>query len=135
MGLSNREQTFFGIDFGTTNCAVAMLQPGREIDLANFSFRGDSIPACRSALYFEQWKTANGQRRVHGHSGPEAIERYLDAEEKGRLIQSLKSHLSSRALTGTELFGRRHRLEELVTRIVSDLRKHAEEQFMCPVRK
>jgi len=93
------------------------------------------MPACRSVLYFEQSKTARGQRRVHGWSGPEAIERYLDAEEKGRLIQSLKSHLSSRSLTGTEVFGRRHRLEELTTRIVSDLRKQAEEQFMHPVRR
>jgi len=129
------QQVFFGIDFGTTNCAVAMLQPGMDIRLARFSFRGEAIPVCRSVLYFEQWKTANGQRRVHGYSGPEGIERYLDAEEKGRLIQSLKSHLSSRALTGTELFGRRHRLEELVTRIVSDLRKRAEEQFKYPVRR
>ena len=135
MATSNREQVFFGIDFGTTNCAVAMLQPDRGIRLTNFSFRGEAVPVCRSVLYFEQWKTANGQRRVHGYSGPDAIERYLDAEEKGRLIQSLKSHLSSRALTGTEIFGRRHRLEELVTRIVSDLRKQAEEQFMCPVRR
>jgi hypothetical chaperone protein len=134
MGVPNRDQVSFGIDFGTTNCAVAMAQPGKEIQLANFAFRGEAIPVCRSVLYFEQWKTANGQRRVHGYSGPEGIERYLDAEEKGRLIQSLKSHLSSRALTGTEIFGRRHRLEELVARILADLRKRAEEQFMRPVR-
>src|SRR4051812_26733317 len=99
MGSIDREQFFFGIDFGTTNCAVAMAQPGEEVQLANFSFRGDAIPVCRSVLYFEPWKTANGQRRVHGYSGPAAIERYLDAEEKGRLVQSLKSHLSSRSLT------------------------------------
>jgi hypothetical chaperone protein len=135
MGSPERDQVSFGIDFGTTNSAVAMLQPNGEIQLARFSFRGEEIPVCRSVLYFEQWRTANGQRRVHGYSGPEAIERYLDAEEKGRLIQSLKSHLSSHALTGTELFGRRHRLEELVTRIVGDLRKRAEEQFKRPVRR
>jgi hypothetical chaperone protein len=135
MGLADGEQVFFGIDFGTTNCAVAMQQPGKKIELANFSFRGEAMPVSRSVLYFEQWKTANGQRRVHGYSGPEAIERYLEAEEKGRLIQSIKSHLSSHALTGTEVFGRRHRLEELVTRIVSDLRKRAEEQFARPVRR
>ena len=135
MALGNREQVFFGIDFGTTNCAIAMLQPGKEIELANFSFRGEAIPVCRSVLYFEQWKAASGQRRVHGYSGPEAIEHYLDADEKGRLIQSLKSHLSSHALTGTEIYGRRHRLEELVTRIVSDLRKRAEAQFARPVRR
>jgi len=135
MGLHERDDVSFGIDFGTTNSAIAILQPGKKVRLAHFSFRGEEIPVCRSVLYFEQWRTASGQRRVHGYSGPEAIERYLDAEEKGRLIQSLKSHLSSHALTGTELFGRRHRLEELVTRIVGDLRKKAEEQFGHPVRR
>jgi hypothetical chaperone protein len=135
MGSVKHEQIFFGIDFGTTNSAVAMLHPGRRVQLAHFSFRGETIPICRSVLYFEQWKTASGQRRAHGYSGSAAIERYLDAEEKGRLIQSLKSHLSSRALTGTEIFGRRHRLEELITRIISDLRKQAEEEFKQPVRR
>jgi len=135
MASAGEEEVFFGIDFGTTNSAVAMFQPGRQVQLARFYFRGEEMPACRSVLYFEQSKTARGQRRVHGWSGSEAIERYLDAEEKGRLIQSLKSHFSSRSLTGTEVFGRRHRLEELTTRIVSDLRKQAEEQFMQPVRR
>jgi hypothetical chaperone protein len=135
MASDKQRQVAFGIDFGTTNSAVAMRQPGRELQLVRFSFRGEEIPSCRSVLYFEQSKTATYQRRVHGYSGPEGIERYLDAEEKGRLIQSLKSHLSSRSLTGTEVFGRRHRLEDLVTRIVSDLRHRAEDQFKQPVRR
>jgi hypothetical chaperone protein len=49
-------------------------------------------------------------------------------------VQSLKSHLSSRSLTGTEVFGRRYKLEELLARILGDLRKHAERQFGGPVR-
>lgn len=126
---------FFGIDFGTTNSAVALYRPGQPVQLAQFSFRGEQTPSCRSVLYFEQSRTVAGMRRVHGFSGPEAIERYLDAEEKGRLIQSLKSHLPSRSLAGTEVFGRRHRLEELVARIVGDLRKRAEEQFGQPIRR
>jgi hypothetical chaperone protein len=135
MGAPGNQQAFFGIDFGTTNSAVALLRPGEEVQLTRFSFRGEEIPSCRSVLYFEQSKTATGMRRVHGFSGPEAIAHYLDAEEKGRLIQSLKSHLPSRSLSGTEVFGRRHRLEELVARILSDLRKRAEEQFGQPVRR
>lgn len=111
------------------------MQPGSPLQLVRFSFRGEEVSSCRSILYFEQSRTASGHRRVHGYSGPEGIERYLDADEKGRLIQSLKSHLSSRALTGTEVFGRRHRLEELIARMVGDLRKQAEEQFMQPVRR
>ncbi|MFZ1015612.1 MAG: Hsp70 family protein [Terracidiphilus sp.] len=73
-------------------------------------------------------------KRTHGLSGPAAIERYLDSEEKGRLVQSLKSHLSSRTLTGTEVFGRQHRLQDLISRILSDLRKHAEKQFGRSIR-
>src|SRR6202000_3010482 len=71
---------------------------------------------------------------THAWAGPEAIERYLEAEEKGRLIQSLKSYLSSRTLTGTEVFGRRYTLEELISRILSDLREEAERQFGTPIR-
>jgi hypothetical chaperone protein len=135
MGLDEQRQVFFGIDFGTTNSAVAMRRPGEEVQLVRFSFRGEELPSCRSVLYFETSKTASGQRRVHSYSGPEGIERYLDADEKGRLIQSLKSHLASRTLTGTEVFGQRRRIEELVTHIVGDLRKQAEAQFQQPVRR
>jgi hypothetical chaperone protein len=74
-------------------------------------------------------------KRTHGLSGPAAIERYLESEEKGRLIQSLKSHLASRLLSGTEVFGRRHGLEELISRMLSDLRKHAEKQFEQPIHR
>jgi hypothetical chaperone protein len=121
-----------GIDFGTTNSSVAVVNE-RGVRLASYRFRGEEIPSSRSVLYFEQTKTTSGMKRVHGYSGPEAIESYLDADEKGRLIQSLKSHLPSKSLTGTEVFGRRHRLEDLVARIVGDLRKHAEHQFGAPI--
>ncbi len=71
---------------------------------------------------------------MHALTGPAAIERYLQAEEKGRLIQSLKSHLSSRSLAGTEIFGRRYKLEELISRMLSDLRNQAAQQFQKPIR-
>jgi hypothetical chaperone protein len=88
----------------------------------------------RSVLYFEQSQQQGRAKRTHGLTGPAAIERYLQAEEKGRLIQSLKSHLSSHTLTGTEVFGRRHKLEDLISRMLGDLRKHAERQFERPIR-
>jgi hypothetical chaperone protein len=44
-------------------------------------------------------------------------------------VQSLKSFLSSRTLLSTEVFGRRYTLEELIARILRDLRKKAEERF------
>ena len=123
-----------GIDFGTTNSSVALVTGESRVELASFTFAGSETLSSRSVLYFEQMKAAGGIKRTHGLSGPAAIERYLDSDEKGRLIQSLKSHLTSRTLTGTEVFGRRHRLEELISRILGDLRKHAEKQFGRPIR-
>ena len=129
-----RDLTVAGIDFGTTNCSVALATADSKVELASFTFAGTETLSSRSVLYFEQMKAPGGMKRTHGLSGPAAIERYLDADEKGRLIQSLKSHLTSRSLTGTEVFGRRHRLEELISRILIDLRKHAEKQFERPIR-
>lgn len=126
---------FIGIDFGTTNSSVALLAGDAPVQLASFAFRGEQIPSFRSVLYIEQTKTAQGVKRSHSLTGPAAIEHYLEADEKGRLIQSLKSHLPSRSLTGTEVFGRRIKLEELIARILTDLRKHAEHQFGRPVRR
>lgn len=124
-----------GIDFGTTNSSVALVTAGSKVELTSFTFAGTETLSSRSVLYFEQLKGTGGIKRTYGLSGSAAIERYLESDEKGRLIQSLKSHLTSRTLTGTEVFGRRHRLEELISRILGDLRKHAETQFEQPTRR
>lgn len=122
-----------GIDFGTTNSSVALASGGADVSLVSFENGSTRTTSSRSVLYLEQAKTPGGMKRIHSLTGPAAILRYLDAEEKGRLVQSLKSHLASRSLTGTEIFGRRHRLEDLVARMLKDLRKAAEEQFGVPV--
>jgi hypothetical chaperone protein len=103
-----------------------------RVRLVQFPAAGGLVAAYRSLLYLEQTKS-RGRSQLHSWSGPEGIERYLAAEPKGRLIQSLKSYLSSRTLTGTEVFGRRQLLEDLVARILADLRQHAEAYFGCPI--
>jgi len=130
---TDQQPGYVGIDFGTTNSSVAFAG-GDGVRLASFRLRAKETLSYRSVLYFEQGRTATGAKRAHASTGPAAIERYLDADDKGRLVQSLKSHLSSRSLTGTEVFGRRYRLEELLSRILADLRKEAERQFAQPVR-
>jgi hypothetical chaperone protein len=121
-----------GIDFGTTNSSIAMANEQGRVRLVQFHAAGGLVAAYRSLLYLEQTKS-RGRSQLHSWSGPEGIERYLAAEPKGRLIQSLKSYLSSRTLTGTEVFGRRQLLEDLVARILADLRQHAEAYFGCPI--
>jgi hypothetical chaperone protein len=99
-----------------------------------FTPAGGSTESFRSVLYLEPHKKA-GRRHVQSWTGPWAIEQYLAAEHKGRLIQSLKSYLSSRLLTGTEVLGRHYTLEDLISRMLADLRLHAERQFGVPVRR
>ena len=57
----------------------------------------------------------------------------LSRETPGRLIQSLKSFLTSRTLQTTEVFGRRVTIEDLIARILRDLREKAEQQFGIPI--
>jgi hypothetical chaperone protein len=134
MQTSKNQLEAVGFDFGTTNSSVAFLNDASEVQLASFPSLGGQVESFRSVLYLEQFKTADGLRRTHAFTGPAAIERYLQAEEKGRLVQSLKSHLSSRSLTGTEVFGRRYKLEDLIARMLGELRKHAAKQFERPIR-
>jgi hypothetical chaperone protein len=124
-----------GIDFGTTNSSVAMAASSSDTDVRLVRYAsalGDS-ESYRSLLYLQQLKEGT-RSRLHSSTGPAAIEAYLHAEQSGRLIQSLKSWLPSRTLTGTEIFGRRYTLEDLIARILSDLRQHAEKAFGFAVR-
>jgi len=117
-----------GIDFGTTNSSIALANSSGHVELAHFSEMGTPTDSYRSLLYLEQVKE-RGVNTLKSWSGPDGIEHYLSAEGNGRLMQSLKSFLSSRSLQTTEVFGRRHTLISLIARILQDLRQNAEAQF------
>jgi|HubBroStandDraft_5_1064220.scaffolds.fasta_scaffold47891_1 hypothetical chaperone protein len=122
-----------GIDFGTTNSSIAFASCSDEVQLAKFPFEGGLTDAYRSLLYLQQVKEG-GVNALKSWTGPEGIEHYLSADVKGRLIQSLKSFLSSRNLHSTEVFGRRYTLEDLIARILRDLREKAEHQLGIKIR-
>jgi len=122
-----------GIDFGTTNSSVAFAGSSDQVQLAKFPYLGGLTDAYRSLLYLQQVKE-DGVKRLKSWTGPEAIEQYLADDVKGRLIQSLKSFLSSRSLRSTEVFGRRLTLEDLIAKILRDLRENAESQFGLSIR-
>ena len=90
--------------------------------------------AYRSLLYLEQIRQAN-KVVIKPWTGPEGVEHYLEAEHKGRLIQSMKSFLSSRSLQTTDVFGKRRTLEALIACILGDLREKAEHQFGTSIRQ
>src|ERR1700734_2317396 len=132
MGQKQEHTPAIGIDFGTTNSTVARAIGKSQVELVPFPTMAGDTFSYRSVLYVEQIKKT-GSTQTKTWTGPGAIEHYLAAENKGRLIQSLKSYLSDRTLTGTAVFGRHCTLEDLISRILADLRHHAERQFQAPV--
>ena len=104
-----------GLDFGTTNSALARLEaPGPVV--AAFDADGQITQTFPSVLYFERLRHPAGTRLV-SHAGPQAIESYLKAEEKGRLIQSLKSYLADRRFDRTTVFSQQYTLEDMIALI------------------
>ncbi|MEQ1870800.1 MAG: Hsp70 family protein [Vicinamibacterales bacterium] len=110
-----------GIDFGTTNSAVAIADDTGPPQLAHFPTEHGPTDTFRSILYFEP-KPAPGTRPTDAIvAGPEAIRRYRHADHKGRFIQSLKAYLGDESFTGTLIGGKRRTLEELIGLIVQRL--------------
>ncbi len=90
----------FGLDFGTTNSALALAHGDRAVEIARF---GAGSTTFRSILYFEQDEASrSGKLRVS--AGSDAIQGYLNAHAPGRLIQSTKSYLASRLFNQTQIF-------------------------------
>lgn len=118
-----------GLDFGTTNSAIGVTENGGDVTLARFEHgrHGEKLlsDTFRSILYFHP-EARDKYGRLEAVAGPRAIDRYLDAEGRGRLIQSLKSYLADRGFQATNIFNRTHSLIDLMTLLLADLRAQAE---------
>jgi hypothetical chaperone protein len=104
---------FVGIDFGTTNSAVAIADGDGRVQLVPLT----GAPHWRTVLYFEP----DGGLTA----GAPAIARYLETEGEGRLIQSIKSHLASAAFSRTAIFGRRWQIDDMIAAYLRQLRAAA----------
>jgi len=104
---------FVGIDFGTTNSAVAIAGDDGGVQLVPLT----GAPHWRTVLYFEPGGALT--------AGGPAIARYLETEGEGRLIQSIKSHLASSTFSRTTIFGRRWQLEDMIAAYLRQVRAAA----------
>lgn len=123
-----------GLDFGTTNSAIAVADNSRHSTLASFADGRTTTNNFRSILYFPA-KERDSRQRAETKAGPEAINAYLEAESKGRLIVSIKSYLASSLFTSTSIEGRFYTLEELIAIILRRLRTTAMQQFDTPATR
>lgn len=113
--------TRIGLDLGTTNSAIGVLDADGRVKLARFPHAGGISDTFRSILYFRAGEKAVG--------GPRAIDAYLAAESEGRLIQSMKSYLADRTFQATSIFGRTTSLVGLIGLLLRELRSEAEKEL------
>jgi hypothetical chaperone protein len=117
-----------GLDFGTTNSAIAQIAEAGTVSLASFPAGREraSSDTMRSILYFAA-DPHDEEPRLS--VGGEAIDSYIASGANGRLIQSLKSFLADRLFHQTNIMGDAYTLEDLITPILKRLRAIAEKQF------
>jgi hypothetical chaperone protein len=108
---------WMGVDFGTTNSAVAVIDESGAPQLVTFPSAAGRRQTFPSVLYFE--------RRSPSVAGAAAIERYLASETKGRFIQSLKAYLGDTTFEGTAIGSKHYTLEKLIALIA----KHMSDQL------
>jgi hypothetical chaperone protein len=87
--------TILAVDFGTTNSLLAAAAPGRTFDPVALDAHAEDPTILRSALHFT---TADDV--IFGQA---AIERYISSGLRGRLLRSIKRHLSSSAFDSTRI--------------------------------
>ncbi|MEI8259267.1 MAG: hydantoinase B/oxoprolinase family protein, partial [Deltaproteobacteria bacterium] len=111
---------YFGIDFGTTNSALALADENGLTCLAMYPHAGGETSTFRSVIHFDP-EHRNARGALVPFTGPAALDSYLAADGQGRLIQSLKSYLASELFRATSVFGRTYTLEELAAVLLSGL--------------
>ncbi len=119
----NAQNLAIGLDFGTTNSALALGVDG-ESTLATFARTdGARLSTFRSVLFFEAPDRGPAPPVI---AGPRALEKYFETGGNGRLLQSLKSFLASPLFTSTSVYGRTLTLEELISLLLLRLRAEVE---------
>ena len=109
-----------GIDFGTTNSAVAVVEPDGQVRSLSWPSASGEVGVFRTALAV--WSEGRAPRAVvRTAGGPQALEHALSGSAHGRFIQSIKTYLGSRGFSDTRLYGRRFTIEDLVATFLGHL--------------
>lgn len=118
------EELVYGLDFGTTNSAVAIRRQGK-VEVLPIGVNGNRT--VRSVLYFP-----DDERRYY--VGEEAVAKYVDNGMHGRFLQSVKSLLPDPHFRGTAIRGFGNQgASELAAKIIGSLKRRADELLGCKV--
>jgi hypothetical chaperone protein len=102
-----------GIDFGTTNSVISILQPDGGLATKRHVIGEAELETFRTVLCFWSEEHRAGSSLLHA-AGPHAINAYLEDPLDSRLIMSMKTYLAQKSFTQTQISGRTFTLEALV---------------------
>ncbi len=119
-------QRFVGIDFGTTNSAVAVADADGAVRVARYRHEDVVTDVFRSVLFFA--RAQDGRPAIEVFAGPAAIAEYLGGDE-GRLMQSFKSFLPSRLVDRLVIFDRAYAFVDVLGSYLQRLRAAAEQDL------
>lgn len=107
----------YGIDFGTTNSALAILDTETNNLVKLFT-----IP---SLLFFPE--PTKPKEQVVPTVGNEAISLYVQNRMRGRFMKSIKKVLPNKSFIDTKIGSKSYRAEDLVALILINLKKQADD--------
>lgn len=107
----------YGIDFGTTNSALAILDTETNELVKLFT-----IP---SLLFFPE--PTQPKEQVRATIGNDAISLYVQNRMRGRFMKSIKKVLPNKSFIDTRIGSKSYRAEDLVALILVELKKQADE--------
>ncbi|MCG8550860.1 MAG: Hsp70 family protein [Desulfobacterales bacterium] len=110
----------FGIDFGTSNSALAASVDGR-VELLDIDPGNPLSNSLKSILYFIK---EEGQHL--SFVGYEGVKQYIDNGAEGRYMQSIKSFLSDTSFQKTNVYGKNYTIEELVGHLLKTIKERGE---------
>ena len=121
-----------GIDFGTSSSALAIADATGQVRFAQLATLGVLAPSWRTLLFFDP-EEQEPRRPLQYTAGGEAIAAYLDCMGEGRLVQSFKTHLTTKSLGRTQIAHHAIGLDDMIGMFLLRLREHAEQQLGAPI--
>lgn len=108
---------WYGIDFGTSNSLLSFVGDSGEPRLINLENDG---PVLRSLIFTPD--------QGEYYFGADAIDQYQELGGEGRFFRSLKKFLPEPGFKGTEVFGKRMKIEELIAVFLREMKNRSDQE-------
>jgi hypothetical chaperone protein len=124
-----------GIDFGTSNTVIAVVDDERRSAVMSIASRSGTGSVLPSILCFRP-NESNARDRPTSSAGADAIADYIARTGPARLVQSMKSFLGSKSFIDTRVFNHAFTLEALIGELLQHLYQAADARTAlagCPL--